>query len=48
MAIVIDQFVDNLEHINNPGMLVEAFIRGAAGNSSGTAAKVLDRGSKRR
>lgn len=41
-ATVLGNLADFIEQSNNPGVVVEAFLRGAAGDPFGTAAEVLD------
>ena len=42
MATALGNLADFIEQSNNPGLLVEAFVRGAAGDPLGTTADVLD------
>jgi hypothetical protein len=41
-AVVLNNLADFVEQSNNPGVLVEAFLRGAAGDPFGATADMLD------
>ena len=42
VATVLGNVADFIEQSNNPALLVEAFVRGAAGDPFGTTAEALD------